>query len=94
MVSASQDDTVQIWDAHTGSQLFIYEDHVNAVAWSRDGKRIAWGDEATVQVRDAHTGSQLFTYDSSSVYTLAWSLDSTRIASGGYDTTVQVWRSG
>jgi WD40 repeat protein len=55
IASGSEDNTVQVWDASTGKNLFTYRGHtsaVNVVAWSPDGKRIAsvGAAENTVQV--------------------------------------------
>jgi WD40 repeat protein len=39
---------VRVWDAHTGTVLFTYQEHqspVHTIAWSPDGKRIASGGE-------------------------------------------------
>ena len=52
--TGSNDTTVQVWDAATGSIKLVYKGHskfVNSVAWSPDGKHIASGsDDQTVQV--------------------------------------------
>lgn len=75
---------------------------VNEVGWSSNGKFIVSCDQtslgtltATVQVWDATTGKTLRIYrgHKNGVYTVAWSPDSTRIASAGYDGTVQVWNA-
>jgi eukaryotic-like serine/threonine-protein kinase len=55
IASASNDTTVQGWDARTGTPIFTcnHTSTVNAVAWSPDGKRIASASaslEKTVQV--------------------------------------------
>lgn len=43
LASGSRDNTVRIWDAHTGRELLAFETlgEVNAVCFSRDGKRLA-----------------------------------------------------
>jgi serine/threonine protein kinase len=48
---STTDETVQIWDAFTGTNTFIYRGHsnyVNVVAWSPDGTRIASGDRSSM----------------------------------------------
>ena len=54
IASASDDHTVQVWDAATGNHVYTYYGHagpVNAVAWSPDGTRIASGsDDHHVQI--------------------------------------------
>ncbi len=43
IASAGDYTTVQVWNAITGEQLFIYQGHsatVIAIAWSPDGKHI------------------------------------------------------
>jgi WD40 repeat protein len=100
LASASQDKTVQVWDAATGKVLRIYRGHsgsVNALAWlPDDGTRIASaGDDMTVQVCDVATGNKILTYrgHSANMRTLGWTSDGMRIASGGDDNTVQVWNA-
>jgi len=54
IASASDDQTVQVWNAKTGRKVYIHRDYagiVYAVAWSPDGKRIASANHNhTVQV--------------------------------------------
>jgi WD40 repeat protein len=77
--------------------LYTYRghtDHVDAVAWSSNGRRIASGsDDKTAQVWDATNGAYVYTYrgHSDAVSTVAWSPDGKRIASGSWDKTVRVW---
>ncbi len=97
IASASQDETVQVWDATTGGHVLTYRGHtsiVTAVAWSPDGVHIASASQdGAVQLWNATTGTYMFTYrgHTGTVTALAWSPDGTRIASSSWDKTVQVW---
>lgn len=95
IASASEDGTVQVWTAATGSLIVTFAGHsgkVTSVAWSPDGAQIAsTGEDATVHVWEAATGKVDFVYrgHDSSVSAVAWSPDGALIASGGG--RVQVW---
>jgi WD40 repeat protein len=97
IASGSDDQTVQIWDAVDGRNVYIYRGHffpVWQVAWSPDGRRIASGSlDGTVQVFDAADGGNVFTYRGhhNSAGAVAWSPNGRRIASGSLDKTVQVF---
>ncbi len=99
IASCSDDGTVQVWNAKTGSHIWTYTfagraNYVFAVAWSPDGKRIAAaGQTGEAIVLDAATGHVLGDYDSQSfqVEGIAWSPDSKRIVFGTGDNSVQVW---
>jgi len=62
IASASNHETVQVWDASTGDHPITYRGHsgaINAVSWSHESARhliASGGDDQTVQVWDADKG--------------------------------------
>jgi WD40 repeat protein/serine/threonine protein kinase len=67
---------------------------VRAVAWDRDGTRLASGSyDGTVKVWDAATGKEIRTLrgHGHEVNAVAWSPDGTRLASASQDGPVKVW---
>lgn len=101
IASASDDQTVQVWDSTTGAHPYTYQGHtkfVNWVAWSPDGTRIASAStDQTVHVWNAVNGAHSYTYRGhvgkyiGGVNGVAWSPNGARIASASFDQTVQVW---
>jgi Tol biopolymer transport system component len=96
VASASEDGTVQVWEAEDGKLIRTYSKHqgtVYAVAWSPDGSKIAsGGEDETLQIWGVKTGAQIFTgTHPAHVSTLAWSPDSQQIVVGCNDSTIRVW---
>jgi serine/threonine protein kinase len=96
IASASDDGTVQIWDAFTGAQPLTYHSHtdaVKAVAWSKDGTLIASGSQdRTVRIWNPTTGQTLHDYTfGAPVVAVAWSLDGAFLAAASLDFTIGVW---
>lgn len=98
IVSASNDQTVHVWDASTGNNLHLFQDEsdaVRVVAWSSDGSSIATaGMDAHVRVWDVATNRLIVTYRGhagDAVNTMAWSPTQLLLASAGNDGTVHVW---
>ncbi len=87
---------IQIWEVETGKELRWLPDfhHVNGVAFSPDGKRIASACLSyTLKVWDTATGQEIcickgHTSDAESV---AFSPDGRRLVSTGHDSTVRLW---
>src|SRR5262249_54576704 len=66
LATASNDRTVNVWDARTGRVLLAlsgHTDNVTQAAFSPDGRQLATGsDDRTVRIWDAATGSPLHTF--------------------------------
>jgi eukaryotic-like serine/threonine-protein kinase len=103
IVSAGNDNNVDVWDAATGKDLFSMSfkgvGRPTAVAWSPDSTRIASGNfrmmkKAVVGVWESKTGANQLIYndhEGSSVDAVAWSPNGIRIASAS-EKTVQIWQ--
>ncbi|KAJ7213360.1 hypothetical protein C8J57DRAFT_1602078, partial [Mycena rebaudengoi] len=97
IVSGSDDKTVQIWDATTGTEVTKMEGHsyiVKSVAFSPDGTRVVSGSsDNSVRIWDATTGAAVTKMEghSNSVYSVAFSPDGARVVSGSNDETVRIW---
>ena len=84
LASASEDDTVRLWDAETGAEQQVLKGHtgwVSSVAFSPDGRRLASAsDDGTVRLWDAETGAeqQVLSTDRT-FYHLSLSCDNSRL---------------
>jgi eukaryotic-like serine/threonine-protein kinase len=107
IASGGNDHTLQVWNAKTGSRLFISHGQIGGVpgvAWSPDSTRIASASagpsisggpasDNTVRVWNVSTGKSIYTYHghSSGITGVAWSPGGKRIASSSTDYTIQIW---
>jgi hypothetical protein len=97
IVSGSDDETLRIWDAASGTVQHTMEGHTNlvtSVGFSSDGLRIVSGSyDNTVRIWNATSGTVQRTMEghTSKVTSVGFSSDGLRIVSGSYDNTVRIW---
>jgi hypothetical protein len=106
LATGSNDRTARIWDTTTGQQQleFYPGGVVLAVAFSPDGTRLATGSKKkTARIWDASTGGELIWVNPATgqqereishkgaVWTVAFSRDGNRLATGSDDKTARIW---
>ncbi len=97
LVTASEDFTARLWDAHTGQPLgrpMRHNDWVNSATFSPDGNRVVTASQDnTARLWDAHTGQpngREMTHENL-VLSAGFSPDSTRVVSTSEDGTARIW---
>jgi uncharacterized protein YjbI with pentapeptide repeats len=97
IVSGSWDNTLRLWDTHSGQCLRVFEGHKNwvtSVSPLGDGSRFVSGSyDYTLRLWDTNTGQCLRVFEGhkSTATSVAPLGDGSRILSGSHDNTLRLW---
>jgi WD40 repeat protein len=102
LATASDDETVRIWDPATGQELLCFDSPrdgipgyrgIGCLAFSPDGKRLAGGKAQNLVIWDAATGKELhyLRWHSGTIESLAFSPDGKTLATGADDHEIKLW---
>ncbi len=89
--------TLRMWDVATGKELCVFDcpgsKDVFCIAFSPDGRSVAWGAGPIVRLSDLESGQELGTFvgHTRSLTSLAFSPDGMRLLSGSADGTMRLW---
>ncbi|KAL8823663.1 MAG: hypothetical protein Q9191_005655 [Dirinaria sp. TL-2023a] len=99
LASASDDETVRLWNLATGQEvqkLKGHSDEVSAVAFSQDGSLLASAsDDQTVRLWDPATGQEVQKLEghTDKVNAVAFSQDGSLLVSASFNETIRLWNS-
>lgn len=93
--SFHDDYSVRIYETATGKELHAFNNDSwhTTLAFSPDGKRLAFGGEQFIRIFDVQTGKKRHHFTTQSpAHSLAYSPDGDKLAAGFSDTTVVIWK--
>jgi WD40 repeat protein/predicted Ser/Thr protein kinase len=97
IASAGEDLVVNVWDRTTRDRqaTFRHPAGFGRIAWCPKSLGIAFCDNrGWLRIWHAHTGQEILSWQAQTheAWAVAWSPDGSRLATGGYDHPVVVWR--
>jgi WD40 repeat protein len=96
LLTAGRDLSVKLWDVEKGTLIRKYlgaSDNVEAIAFSKDGKRFLAGETRIVHVFETETGKIVHRFEdhTDEVLAVAFLPDGRRAVSGGKDHIIRLW---
>ncbi|KAJ2114283.1 hypothetical protein GGH17_006271, partial [Coemansia sp. RSA 788] len=98
IASASFDNSVKLWDGHTGKFIASLRGHVAAVyqvCWSSDSRMmLSASKDSTLKIWDLRTKKLKLELPghADEVFTVDWSPGGDRVVSGGKDRVLKIWK--
>ncbi|HEV3446529.1 MAG TPA: WD40 repeat domain-containing protein [Gemmataceae bacterium] len=102
LATASEDETIRIWDTATGQEQLCFDSPregfrgyraIQCLAFSPDGRRLAGGKAQKLAIWDATTGKELYflAWHTGTITSLAFSPDGKTLATGSTDQHIKLW---
>lgn len=97
ILSASQDNTLKLWDINTAKEIKNFSGYTNwiySVTFSHDGKyALSGGSDKTLKLWDINSGTEIKTFSGHKdvVHSVAFSPDDKYALSGSWDNSIKLW---